>query len=85
MGKFRLVSYSFFVFFVFVSVRRLCRFFVRFAQGSAETVHFPGDFLAWKLGEIFVFCAVVVTIFCILSVYLFIIIIIIIFFLVGVN
>ena len=47
----------------------------------AETVHFLGDFFAEKFSEIFVFCAVVVTIFCILSVYLFIIIII----LVGVN
>ena len=47
----------------------------------AEPVHFLGDFFAGKLGEIFVFCAVVVTIFCILSVYLFIIIII----LVGIN
>ena len=36
-------------------------------------LHFPGDFLAGKLAEIFAFCAVVVTIFCILSVYLFII------------
>ena len=53
-------------------VRCLCRFFGWFAQGSAETVHFPGDFLAGELGEIFVFCAVVVTIFYVLSVYLFI-------------
>ena len=59
-------------------MHRLCRFFGRFAQGSAEMVCVPGDFLDGKLGEIFVFCAVVVTIFCILSVYLFIIIIIII-------
>ena len=53
-------------------VRRLCRFFGRFAQGSAEAVHFLGNFLAGELDEIFVFCAVVATIFCILLVYLFI-------------
>ena len=71
MGKLRLVSYFFFVF-IFVYVYHLCSFFGRFAQGSVETAHFPGDFLAGKLGESFAFCAVVVTIVCILSVYLFI-------------
>ena len=60
-------------------------FFGRFAQGSAETVHFPGDFFPGKLGEIFLFCTVVVSIFCILYVYLLIIIIIIIIILVDVN
>ena len=34
-------------------------------------MHFSGDFLAGELVEIFVFCAVVVTIFCNLLVYLF--------------
>ena len=63
------------VFFGFVFVRCLCRFFGRFAQGSAETVNISGDFLAGELSEIFVFCSVAVTIFRILSVYLFIIII----------
>ena len=71
-------------FFGFVFVRCLCRFFGRFAQGSAETVNISGDFLAGELSEIFVFCSVTVTIFRILSVYLFIIIYLFIFFL-GVN
>ena len=57
-------------FFGFVFVRCLCRFFGRFAQGSAETVNISGDFLAGELSEIFVFCSVTVTIFRILSVYL---------------
>ena len=60
------------LFFCFVGFFcRLCRFFWRFSQGSALTMHFSGDFLAGELVEIFVFCAVVVTIFCNLLVYLF--------------
>ena len=43
---------------------------MQFVQGSAEPVHFLEGFLGGKLGEIFVFCAVVVTVFCILTIYL---------------
>ena len=46
-------SFAWFSSIVFVFVSRLCRSFRRFAQGSAETVHFPGDFLAGKMGEFF--------------------------------
>ena len=89
MVKFRLVSQCFVCLFLFLFLF-LCAisadFFGRFAQGSTETVHFPGDFVAGKLSEIvviFVFCAVVVTIFCISSVYLFIVIVIIVIIIFG--
>ena len=36
---------------VYLFFRHLFNFFWKFAQGSADTVHFPGDFLAVELGE----------------------------------
>ena len=48
------------------SFRVLSILYITKYEGSAETVHFPRDFLAVKLGEIFVFCAMAVTMFCFL-------------------
>ena len=62
-------------------VRRLCRSFGRFAQGSAETVHFRGISLLGVVWNFFIFCSgchyLLYSLVCLLSVYLFIIIIII--------
>ena len=92
MVKFRLVSQCFVCLFLFLFLF-LCAisadFFGRFAQGSTETVHFPGDFVAGKLSEIFVifvFCAVVVTIFVFHQfIYLLLLLLLLLLFLVGVN